>query len=78
MNTREIVSLNGKLTKREVVRRMARRAMADENTPVYSIGYVARRIGKTVPQTKQFLSWMNQHTNIELGFSKRSVVFATN
>jgi hypothetical protein len=73
-----IAKINGHMTKREIVRQMAERAMADESSPVMAVSYVARRIGYTVPQAYNFLRAVNRLGIVELGFSKKSVVFATN
>jgi hypothetical protein len=71
----EIKKINGRMTKREVVRGMSRRAFSGESSEVYSIGYVARRIDLTVPQAKNFLRSLNRMGIVEVAFSKRSVMF---
>lgn len=73
--TNRITSINGKLTKREVVRRMAERAIAGESSQVMAVSYVARRINQTVAQTYNFLRSLNRMGMVDLAFSKRSVVF---
>lgn len=71
-----IECINGKLTRREIVRRIARRALAEEGSPIMPLAYLARRFNYTVAQTKYFLTYCKDVGIVDLVFVRDSVVFA--
>lgn len=55
---------NGKLTKREIVRRIYWRSLMGVTDNTYSIAYIARRIGLDRSKTVQFMNWMRDHKSV--------------
>lgn len=70
-----IETRNGKLTKREIVRRIYWRGVMGVTSNEYSFSYLARRIGKTIPQMLQFVKYMRDHSGIDFYIKGRNVVF---
>ena len=70
-----IQTVNGKLTKREIVRRMYEGAAAEERASRYALSYIARRLSLTIDQTRYFLTRLTVLGMIEAHFDKKSVVF---
>jgi len=68
-------TIGGKMTKREALRQMWSRAVEGESSRRMAMSYVARRIGKTVPEARQFVRDLNRLHMIASYFDKRSVVF---
>ena len=64
MNTNYDSTYSNKLSKRAIVRRMWLRAISGKTVNNYNMKYVARRLGKTVPQTRQIVCWMNDNNMI--------------
>jgi len=73
--TKRIAKINGKLNKRETIRRMYERAMNGESSTRMSFSYVARRLGFDVITMKRFVIWMKYHSNVNLHFEGRMIVF---
>jgi len=71
-----IETVNGKLTRREIVRRIARRALAEEGSPIVSLAYLARRFHYTLGQTKYFLTYCKDVGIVDCVIVRDSVVFA--
>jgi len=77
MNT-QIEKRNGKLTKREIVRRMSQVALKNGSKYFCTKGfaYMTRRLGfEKVADMICLVSWMAANTNINLHFQGRNVVF---
>lgn len=53
--------INGKLAKRAIIRRMWFRAISGQTVNHYNMKYVARRINKTVNETRQIVRWMTEN-----------------
>jgi hypothetical protein len=71
-----VVQRNGKLTKREIIRRMWLRSVVGANPAEgYSLAYVARRIGEDISSTKSFLRWMVRHAMANATVDRRLVMF---
>lgn len=77
MNT-QIEKRNGKLTKREIVRRMSRIALQNgsEKYRTFGFAYLTRRLRfKKISEMISLVSWMAENTHINLHFQGRNVVF---
>jgi hypothetical protein len=71
-----IVSVNDKLTKREVLRRMWLRSVTGANpSSDYSLAYVARRIGKSIKATVQFVRYLTKVGQVNATIERHLVIF---
>lgn len=68
--------INGKLTKRAVIKRMWVKAISGQTSDTYNLKYVARRIRKTVTETRQIVRWMNDNHFILAEVVGANVVFS--
>lgn len=72
--TKQIEKRNGKLTKREIVRRIYDRAK-NGGAKKYAISYLARRMDVDVEQAFQICQWLSDHMGLYSLRSGRNVVF---
>lgn len=68
--------INGKLTKRAIIRRMWLKAICGQTSDTYNLKYVARRINKTVVETRQIVRWMSDNHFILAEVVGANVVFS--
>ena len=74
----KIQKRNGKLTKREIVRRMSVVALKNGSKTYRTFGfaYMTRRLGfEKVSDMISLVSWMVENTHINLHIQNRNVVF---
>lgn len=77
MNTNTFDSIYaGNLSKRATIRRMWLRAISGQTVDHYNKKYVARRISKTVDETRQIVRWMSDHNMINATESGANFVFS--
>ena len=67
---------NGKLTKKEIVKRIYFRAHHGLTASKYSIAYIARRIDKTVEDTFNFIKYLERNNVVKVAsYNNGSVEF---
>jgi hypothetical protein len=72
-----IEKINGKLTKREIIRRIASRAAFGATPSVYNVKYVARRIGRDPEATKQIVKYVVRNlTGFSVNTTKHNFEFS--
>jgi hypothetical protein len=71
----EIKKINGRLTKREILRRIYGRAISEATSDVYNKKYVARRVGVSVERCEQMLRWMSANMNLGVEVEASNFVF---
>ena len=79
--TRTIVKRNEKLTKREVLRRIANRTHKTNgqfHAMSYAISYIARRLGfeGDYAKTISFVNWMKKNQGINVRLEGKKFIFA--
>ena len=70
-----IVKRNGKLTKRETIRRMYQRVLNDESSEKMAFSYMARRLSLTISEMISFMQWMQKNADINFITEGRNVIF---
>lgn len=66
---------NGKMTKREIIRKMWLYGTSGERSDRMALSYVARRLGFDIQTAKNFIMALNRLGFIASFFDKHSVVF---
>jgi len=69
-----IQKIDGKLSKRETLRRMYQR-YREGGAATYCVSYLARRLGLSESRTRHYVRWMNQRSMIRADVYGRQVIF---